>query len=372
MAIDAFRPVLGGAQLQLERLGPLLEARGVRPVVLTRRVDRGSPGRSREHGLDVRRLGGRAGAAAGSAPYVARGAAWIVAARPDVVHAHGLLSAAALASAGAGLARRPVVAKVLSSGRHGDVARLRTKRWGAARLDRLLRSVDAFVAVSAEIEDELRALGVPGRRVHRIPNGVDLEHHRPPGGGDEPREVRRTRLRLPVDGPVVLTCGRLDARKRLELLVEAQARVPGTLVVLGEGPERADLVDRARRAGVADRVMFRPPVDDVAPYLRVADAYVTASDQDGLSNAVLEAMACGLPVVATAAGGMAQLVDERTGVLVPVATAAGIGTALAGLLADPDRAVALGRAARGRLVAGYDLRVTADRLVDLYRSLAAR
>lgn len=370
MAIDAFRPVLGGAQLQLERLGPLLAERAVRPVVLTRRVDRDAPRRGLEHGLDVRRLGGHAGPVAGSARYVVHGAAWIAAVRPDVVHAHGLLSAAALASVGAGLARRPLVAKVLSSGPHGDLARLRTKPAGPARLGRLLRAVDAFVAVSAEVEDDLRALGVPARRVHRIPNGVDVVHHRPADGGDEPRTVRRTRLRLPVEGPVVVTCARLDARKRLDLLVRAQTQVPGTLVVVGAGPERGRLVALARTVGVADRVVFHPAVDDVAPYLRVADAYVTASAQDGLSNAVLEAMACGLPVVATGAGGMAQLVDDRTGVLVASATPDDLGGALAALLADPDDAVGRGRAGRERVVAHYDLRDTADRLVALYRTLA--
>lgn len=370
MAIDAFRPVLGGAQLQLERLGPLLRERGIHPTVLTRRVDDGSPRRAWEHGLDVHRLGVPAAPAAASAVYAARGAAWVAAARPDVVHAHGLLSAATLALAGGGVARRPVVVKVLSSGTHGDVARLRTKPWGRARLDRLLRTVAAFVAVSAEVEDELRGLGVPRRRVRRIPNGVDVDHHRPAGPGDEPFAVRRTRLRLPVDGPLVVTCGRLDARKRLDLLVEAQARVPGTLLVVGDGPERAALVERARAVGVADRVAFRPAVDDVAPYLRAADVYATASAQDGLSNAVLEAMACGLPVVAARAGGMAQLVDDETGVLVGVATAAELGTALATLLADPDAAVGRGLAGRGRVVAGYALPATADRLVALYREVA--
>jgi glycosyltransferase involved in cell wall biosynthesis len=370
MAIDAFRPVLGGAQLQLERLGPLLRERGVQPTVLTRRVDAASPRRAREHGLDVRRLGVPGAPAAASAVYAARGAAWVAATRPDVVHAHGLLSAATLALVGGGVARRPVVAKVLSSGVHGDVARLRTKLGGPARLHRLLRTVAAFVAVSAEVEDELRRLGVPARRVRRIPNGVDVDHHRPAGIGDEPLAVRRTRLRLPVDGPLVVTCGRLDARKRLDLLVEAQARVPGTLLVVGEGPERTALVARARAAGVADRVTFRPTVDDVAPYLRAADAYATASAQDGLSNAVLEAMACGLPVVAARAGGMAQLVDDRTGALVRVASAAELGAALATLLADPDGAIARGLAGRARVVADYGLAATADRLVALYRELA--
>jgi glycosyltransferase involved in cell wall biosynthesis len=336
-------------------------------VVLTRRVDRRWPPRSREHQLDVRRLGT---GPAGGAAFAARGAAWIAAARPDVVHAHGLLSATAMALAGAAPSGIPVVAKVLSSGPHGDVARLRTKPGGERRLTWALRRAAALICVSAEVEAELRALGVPPERLARIPNGVDVRRLRPPDGGPAAAAARRTALGLPADGPLLVSCGRLDARKRLDLLVRALGSTPGTLVLVGDGPERARLGATARAAGVGARVVVRATVDDVTPYLWAADAYVTASAQDGLSNAVLEAMACGLPVVAAGAGGMAELVDAATGVAVPDPTPAALGAAIAGLLGHPERAAGLGAAGRDRVVAGYALDATARRLAALYRRVA--
>jgi glycosyltransferase involved in cell wall biosynthesis len=125
----------------------------------------------------------------------------------------------------------------------------------------------------------------------------------------------------------------------------------------------------AREAGVESRVQMLAPVADAAPLYRAADVYVSASRSEGMSGSVLEAMASGLPVVATRASGMAELLGEGRGVLVSDQADSGFGRALAALAADPARAAALGRAARARAADRYSLESTADALAALYAAV---
>lgn len=368
MIVQSFAPVLGGAQRQIEALGPLLARRGATVSVLTRRPP-GARRREARPGLDVRRLGGPSAPAAASAVYTARGTATAVRLGPDVLHAHDLLSPSTIALA-AGLATgAPVVAKVLSSGPHGDVQRLLTKPLGARRLRAMASRFAAFVCVSADVERELAAYGVPQERLRRIPNGVDVARFAP--GGDDGAAVRAS-LGMRPGERLSLFCGRFAPTKRLHVLVEALAVAPGHLVLVGEGPARDAVRERAAAVGVAGRVHVRATVDDCAPLYRAADAFVTASEQDGLSNAALEAMASGVPVVTTRSGGMPELVGERAGVLVDGPGGRAFGAALGALLADEPRRRALGAAARERAARDYSLDATADRLMALYEEVTAR
>lgn len=369
VAIDSFLPVLGGAQTQLLRLTPLLHARGVRTSVVTRRIPAEAPRHERASHVEIVRIPGGRGTAAAGRSFVAIAVARIVGERPHVVHALGLGASATAARIAARTIRRPYVLSVPSAGPHGDVARLRSGAGGERRWRRIVRSAAAFVCVSGEVVHDLRRAGVEPRRIVRIPNGVDIGHFRPGRAGETDHRALRASLGLPAKEPLILSVGRLEPGKRIDRLIAAHATVPGVLVVVGDGPEAGRLRSIAASAGIADRVLFRPPTDDVAPYMRCAAVYVTAADQDGLSNAVLEAMASGLPVVATLGGGVAELVDATTGVLVESGAPDEIGRAVVGLLRDPERRRELGAAGRQRVVTDYTLTRTADELVALYERL---
>lgn len=370
MVIQSFLPVLGGAQRQVDLLGLPLQRRGVDLTVLTRHPP-GTPRRESRPGLEVRRMPGPDRGAAGSIAYTAAGAAGLTRLRPDVVHVHDLLSPSTIALLSRPAVRAPIVAKVLSTGPGGDLTRLLTKPFGRQRMRVMARAFSAFICLSDEVRDELGAHGVPERRLRRIANGVDAETFRPAAPSE--REAERTRLGIDPTGPVALYTGRFAPVKRLDVLIDAAARLPGlNLVMVGEGDEETRLRELVATHGLQDRVKLLPLVDDPASLYRAADVYVCASSTEGMSNSVLEAMASGLPVVAAGASGMAELVTAETGALVEdVDDGAAFAAVLGQMTGDAEQRRRLGAAARELVVERYSLESVAGALRDLYDEVLA-
>lgn len=212
--------------------------------------------------------------------------------------------------------------------------------------------------------------GVRGEVVTLIENGVDLEIWSPPQ--DQPRH----------DGPArFIFLGRLVPLKAVDLLLEALARVevqpPPTLEVLGDGTIRADLEGQAERLGLKGRVRFSgwQSQAECARRMREADALVLPSLHECGGAVVLEAMACGKPVVATAWGGPLDYLDDSCGVLVPPDSreglVAGLAEALSRLASDPDLRRRLGRAGRSRVEREFDWEAKIDRMLAVYRRVIA-
>jgi glycosyltransferase involved in cell wall biosynthesis len=366
--INAFRPVLGGAQRQLEAIAPHLEARGVHLDVVTRRPG-GAPAREDIPGSGtIHRVSPSGGSKArDSLLFALGGTRQVVRLRPDVVHAFDLLSPSTVGVSAAGLLRVPMVVKILSVGVGGDVDRLLRKPGGERRLALLARRVAAFVCLSEEVEAELVDHGVPRERLVRIPNAVDAERFRPPAGDERAR--LRAELGWREGEHVALYCGRFYEAKRLDRLIAAMADAPGRLVLFGEGPAEARLRELA--APLGDRVELRSPVPDTAPLYRAADAYVSASGSEGMSGSVLEALSSGLPAVAAPASGMAELLAGGAGLLLPDAEPGSFAAALSRLADETDLAPRLGAAARERALARYTPARVADALAELYADVRA-
>jgi glycosyltransferase involved in cell wall biosynthesis len=284
-----------------------------------------------------------------------------LAGRVDVVHGH---------SAKAGFLVR--LAAMLRGRRGATVFTPHGWSWWAAdgaearlylQLERLAaRWCRSIVTISGAE----RAAGLAARvgrpaQYRVIPNGIDLERFgRPPE---------------PVPGRVVFVT-RLDPPKRVDLAVRALAEVRGTfpeaeLQLVGDGSRRAEAERLVAALGVGDAVRFLGVREDVPDILSRASCAVLASDYEGCPFAVLEAMAAGVPVVATAVGGLPELLEHgRTGLLVPPGDAAALAAALRQLLADPQRARRIGEAARAEARRRFSHeRMIAD-LVDLYEEVA--
>ncbi|MGE5176183.1 MAG: glycosyltransferase [Hyphomicrobiales bacterium] len=182
-----------------------------------------------------------------------------------------------------------------------------------------LRHATRVVAVSEDLSGKLRSLGVPESRLRTIPNGVDADRFRP---GD--RAAARRRLGAPEGIPLLLAVGNLVPNKGHHHLVRALAAGAAPLAaahlwIVGEGPGRPALEREIAARGLAGRVRLVGPVDpDALPeYYAAADLFCLATAREGWPNAVTEALACGIPVVATRTGGIPELVtDGRNGFLV--------------------------------------------------------
>ncbi|WP_199808861.1 MULTISPECIES: glycosyltransferase [Streptomyces] len=214
---------------------------------------------------------------------------------------------------------------------------------------------DRVIATCRDEAHELARMGIPPHQVGIVPCGVDTERFTPKGPA-APRGPYRHRL---------LQLGRLVPRKGAAVTIAALARLPETeLVVVGgppadrldDDPEVRRLRGIARDAGVADRVRFAGavPSEKVPALLRSADVVVCPADYEPFGIVPLEAMACGVPVVASAVGGQLDTVaDPGTGRLVPPRDPEALARAVAGLLADPAARAACGAAGRRRVLSRY-------------------
>ena len=371
MLIQRFSPHVGGAENQLLALLPRLRARGIRPIVLTRRLA-GTPGIELMEGTPVVRFAARGPKVRAGSEYIAGALAFLLRRRRtiDVLHAHELLSPATiglLAKWGGG---PPLLVKVLRGGVLSDLRALRRRPFGELRWKAYRRWVDRFIAISEEIEQELLAEGVPSPRIGRIPNGVDIDVFHPVEPG------RRDRLRVElglVDAPTAIFAGRLAPEKRIESVVSAwpsvRSKVPGAqLLIVGDGPSASALRGRA-----TEGVRLLGNQDSVTSYLQASDLFVLPSVAEGLSNAMLEAMACGLPCLVHGHGGALDAIEPGvSGRFLNDESVEAVVAALADLLSHPEARLAMGARARAVVVDRYSLDGVADRLAALYHELAPR
>ena len=366
MIIQGYLPRTGGAERQIAALAPLQQQRGISIQVYTRRY----PGlRSYEviGGVPVHRIPSPGPKAAASISYTL-GTAWmLLRSRPDVIHAHELLSPTTAAVAARQMLGTPVAVKILRGGLLGDIAKLKSKPLGRRRLEAFCRQVDVFIAISREIEQELQTAGVGPNRQRFIPNGVDTRRFRPL----PPAEKWALRHTLGIhQAPLAVFSGRLAPEKRVNELIrlwpEVQAAHPqASLLVLGTGEQEIEL---QRQAGPG--VSFAGQVEDVAPYLQAADLFILPSATEGLSNAMLEALSSGLAVIATRVGGAGDVITHKqSGWLVEPGQADGLRSAILEVLDDAALRDSLGKNARQAILESYSLEQTAGKLSRLYTEL---
>ena len=227
--------------------------------------------------------------------------------------------------------------------------------------------VDRYVAVSAGLGKDLRnTLGIPDAKIRVIQNGIDVAAFRRPCD-----PAVRAFLTDGTNRPVVFTPARLHSQKGHIFLLDAAVHVPDALFVFaGDGEERSRLEDRARQLNIADRVRFLGSRQDVPALLACCDVFVLPSLYEGLPLSVLEAMAAGRPVVATAISGTDEaVIDGVTGLLVPPADAGALAAALNRLLSDRELAARLAAAGRAAVNEKFSSDVMVRNTAQLYEEL---
>jgi glycosyltransferase involved in cell wall biosynthesis len=301
----------------------------------------------------------------------------------DVLHAHSYGYFHTMASARA--ARRADVPLVFTPHFHppwsmeGGLARKLLRAVYDPTFGRLvLRRATRIVGVSTgEVEEMRKHLPVDMSKVTVIPNGFHHAQFDPaPQGG-----AFRGHVGIGGDTPLVLFAGRLASNKGLHVLVPAFARLAqahprAVLVLAGEDQDqRARLERLAREAGIEKRVRFtgRLSPELYASALAAADVFVLPSEWEAFGIVLAQAMACGVPCVATRVGGAPDVVvDGETGTLVPYGDEGALADAIDALLADPDARRRMGEAGRQRAFAEYSWARVAERTLALYEELLSR
>jgi glycosyltransferase involved in cell wall biosynthesis len=363
MVILEYAPIIGGAQRQLALLAPYLKALEVEVFVLTRRYP-GLAGFEIIDGVPVYRLSAPGPKVVASLVYSAASLRQLGRINPDLVHAFSLFSPLTTAVGYKLLSGTPVVVKILRGGQLGDIYRLKNKFLGLQRLRIFKRSVNAFIAISQEINAELKNSNIDASKRPNIPNGVDTQHYSPVTSNT--KHKIRAALGLP-DGPLAVYTGRLVPEKQVNLLLEAWPSVrrvhpTATLVIVGTGENEGQL-----RKQAGEGVLFTGSVEDVRQYLQSADLFILPSSHEGLSNALLEAMASGLAVIATAVGGAPDVIaHQKNGWLIPPGDVRAIQDSFTCLLADPDLCQRLALSARQTVLERFALPVVAQQLRGLY------
>ena len=368
MLIQAYRlHNYGGAERQLASLVPLFRQRDIEVHILTRRHP-GTKAYEEVQGVPVYRTFDFKNSILTSLAFSMSGLKHIRRLRPHVLHAHGLFSPTTTATTAHQMFGIPVVAKVLRGGVLGDVIRIKQKPMGQRRIAHLSKNVDRFITISEEIQQELIAEGVRAEKCYYIPNGVDVERFRPLTS--EQKRKQREAMGL-SDGPLVVYVGRLVPEKRVDKLIHSwetvRQKFPNSqLLIIGTGSEDATLQKLA-----VPNIQFVGRVDDTSTWLQVADLFVLPSISEGLSNSLLEAMACSLPIIATAVGAAPNLIrPQENGWCIPPDDLNALTDALMASLDNLDYCQPMGKRNRDRILNDFQLSVTADKLCRLYRELA--
>jgi glycosyltransferase involved in cell wall biosynthesis len=263
---------------------------------------------------------------------------------PDVVHTHGYRSDL--------MAGRLLPGRSwgLMSTAHGFTRGDAKNRFFEWLQRRTYPRFDAIVAVSGSVEQRLVAAGVDETRLHVVPNAWV------PSGAPLDGPSARQELGLPREGSFVGWVGRLSAEKGPDVLIEAIALFEDErvhFVIVGDGPERRSLEERARALGVSDRLHWTGAVERAGRLFAAFDLFVLSSRTEGTPIVLFEAMEAGVPIIAARVGGVPEVVSSREAILIPPTDPPALAEAIRNAVNDPVTTESLVGSARIRLVEAY-------------------
>ena len=282
--------------------------------------------------------------------------------QPDVIHAH-MVHANLLARVLACLTRTPPLVCTAHSVREGGRLRMLAYRF-----------TDRWTQLTTHVSPQGRlamiaAGAVPATRIASVPNGTDTSRYRP-----DPmlRQTGRAELDLRNDMRLIINVGRLVKEKAQDVLIDAFAQLDADpdvrLLIVGDGPQRAALEQRISDYGLWERIILTGVRRDVPALLNAADLFVLSSNIEGMPLAVGEALACGLPIVATDAAGVAELLGE-CGEIVARGDATALAAAMRRALANGPGDASIRSARRDRILKYFSLEAIARHWLDCYRRL---
>jgi D-inositol-3-phosphate glycosyltransferase len=380
-----FRPIVGGVESNAERLAQFLQAAGYTVTVLTKRLTRDLPDADATNHVPIERIGPLGPRSPGGKwrmlPAVT---SWLLRHRDsyDVVCSIDCRGVGLGALAARQISRRPVVVQPQTTGvlvpddTTGPLAAAVKRALGS-----LYARADAVACIARTIEREALARGIPRERVHFLPNAIDMRRFHLPQQAE--RDAARLQFGVGSDQVACVFLGRLSREKGLMDLMRAWACLEsrGHAILLVGGPDMPghawDVGPEARAFaethGLSESVRFLGPISDVPRLMHAADVAVQPSHFEALGLSAIEALACGVPVVASAVGGLVDFVLDRVnGLTCPPRDPAALAARLDELIADADLRQRLAATARTSVETEYDEQRVFNRFADLVRELAGR
>lgn len=370
LVVDGFYPSTGGSEMQVRLLARAFTAAGHHVEIVAPQLDTTMATSERLDGIEVTRIAYPHVRIVGALWLCVCFAAWLWRRRNriDAIHVHMAKNLAAVA----GLMRpymRPTLTIKISGAWEfsGGILDPKLRDKPLYRLYNAgVRRADTMQCISAYTRQRLADTGYPPERLRLIANAVDLARFAP-AEQPQPRAGGRAHVAF---------VGRIEPVKGLVDLLAAWSRyglaAKARLTIAGYGTQKEALIEAARSSGILDSVDFPGEIHDVPALLRTADLYVQCSYEEGLANSVLEAMAMGLPIVATRISGNVDVVaDNDNGLLVPPGDPEALGAALQRLIDDPALAAAMGKRSRVLVEQRFGIPAITAQLEAAYRGTPA-
>jgi glycosyltransferase involved in cell wall biosynthesis len=303
----------------------------------------------------------------GSMSYLISGLFWLIRNKKSytVIHAHLASSTAVLAAIASLLTGKPALVKFACSREGGDIATSSATWYGRLKLRFLKHYIKAFVCPSDEIKNEMINYGFKGSKITVIPNGIDTNEFKPPSAQE--RLEARKKLSINSNTFVAIFAGRLEPAKGVEYLIDAwktNNTPDATLLLIGKGYLEGEL--RQRAAGDKS-IRFEGWTADIKVYFAAADVFVLPSLAEGMPNALIEAMACGLPCIGSDIGGTTELIiADKTGMLASPSDVKTLASAIERLQADTYLRARLGLSARQFIEKGFSIDSINMCYIELY------
>ncbi|MBI3878134.1 MAG: glycosyltransferase family 4 protein [Verrucomicrobia bacterium] len=302
-------------------------------------------------------------------PTVRRLVSLISRVQPHVIHSHNLGALVYSIWSTAWGFWKPIL-----QGEHGQLVGEQGRPQMLRRRARYYARCAKVHTVSHSLRQHLVDLGLPAKRIVALVNGVDMKRFAP---GD--CATARRQIGIPVEGPVVGIVGRFDKIKRHAHMIEAFAllvrQLPGAqlLIVGGGGPERENVERLVRESPVGKQIHLVGFQGEPCPYYQAMDVLASPSIAEGLSNVILEAMACAVPVLCHGACGNTEVISHGVdGLVSDLKEVEGLARELHAALAGPERLAAMGRAARTKIEAKFSIANMVRQYEALYREIAGR
>lgn len=367
----SYAPLVGGTEKQAQLLLERCVQQGDLVWVLTRRIPK-CPNYEKINGVHVYRLASLWWPGISWVTFSLSVLFFLFPRRNKVRSLWGLMlnvstCAAVLASQALG---RPVIIKLSSSGEGGNLKMMLQSLVGGWMVV-LLRMCDGIIAVNSEAVSELEPYQIPGDRIKKIPNGVDVERFKP--ATTEQRTILRNLLRLTNQQVAVLFVGRMEAEKNLKGILTVWPRIfencpNARLVLVGDGQEKSVLESSIQGKAWSQSVQFLGQRENVIEVYQAADMFLLPSLYEGMSNALLEAMACQLPVVVSRIAGNSDVVTEaKEGVFIPANKPEEWFIPLTQLIENEARRKEMGFAARQTVVDFFSMDAIFKQYQELFR-----